>query len=62
MLIIKRRKGESFLIGDNIEVVVFELHKSHVKIAVRAPRDVLIVRSEVTTDHGEVEPAPSSED
>ena len=47
MLIIRRRANESFAIGDSIEVVVLEVEGSQVKLGIRAPREVSILRSEV---------------
>lgn len=47
MLVISRKKGESLLIGDNIEITVIKLDDGTVKLAIEAPRDVLILRSEL---------------
>ncbi|MEQ1946461.1 MAG: carbon storage regulator [Bryobacteraceae bacterium] len=47
MLVIRRRAGESVLIGENIEVHVLELSASYVKIGIDAPRDVAVVRREI---------------
>lgn len=47
MLVISRRKGQSIAIGDEIELVVTELHRSVVKIAIRAPRGTIVLRGEV---------------
>jgi len=46
MLIISRRPGESFFIGDNIEVVILEAG-SHVRVGINAPRDIEILRTEL---------------
>lgn len=46
MLIITRRPGESFFIGDEIEVLVLE-SGSQVRIGINAPRDLDIVRTEL---------------
>lgn len=51
MLILSRRKGQSILIGDDIEVIVTEVHRSSVKIAVRAPKHLTVMRSEIAADH-----------
>jgi len=42
----KRRAGESFTIGDEIEVEVLEVAGSRVKLGIVAPDSVLIVRKE----------------
>ncbi|MEQ1885693.1 MAG: carbon storage regulator [Bryobacteraceae bacterium] len=47
MLVIRRRAGESVLIGENIEVRVLELSSSYVKIGIDAPRDVAVLRREI---------------
>jgi carbon storage regulator len=52
MLILDRRKNESILIGDNIRIVVLGYHQSgsdqpSVKIGIEAPREIIIVRSEL---------------
>jgi carbon storage regulator len=47
MLVIRRRAGESFVIGDNVEVEILEIVGSQVKIGIRAPREVAVVRKEI---------------
>ena len=47
MLILSRRIGESFLIGDDIEVLITGVTGGQVKFGVQAPEDVPIVRSEL---------------
>ncbi|MBX9600798.1 MAG: carbon storage regulator [Bryobacteraceae bacterium] len=47
MLVIRRRAGESFLIGDNIEVEVLDVGTNYVKLGIRAPRTVAILRREM---------------
>lgn len=47
MLVISRRKGQSIAIGDDIELVVTELHRSSVKLGIRAPRGLAVLRGEV---------------
>ncbi len=46
MLVIRRKAGESLLIGPEIEVEVVELSPNRVKLGIRAPRQVLILRKE----------------
>lgn len=50
-LALGRRPGESILIGDDVEVAVVVIHKDKVEIAIRAPRRVKVLRSELA-DHG----------
>jgi len=47
VLVLTRKDGESILIGNDIEVVVGRIVRNKVRIAVRAPRDVLIIRKEI---------------
>ena len=47
MLIVSRKKSESILIGDDIEVVVTEIGADRVKIGIRAPKGVPILRREL---------------
>lgn len=46
MLVMKRRAGESFMIGDGIEIEVLEVTGSRVKLGIVAPESQLIVRKE----------------
>ncbi|MEO7653172.1 MAG: carbon storage regulator, partial [Bryobacteraceae bacterium] len=47
MLVIRRRAGERFLIGDNVEVEVLEVGATQVKLGIRAPREITVLRSEI---------------
>ena len=47
MLIIRRRVGESVFIGEDIEVEVLEVCGGQIKIGIEAPREILVLRSEV---------------
>lgn len=47
MLILQRKEGETLLIGDEIEVTVLSVEAGRVRLAVQAPRDVTILRSEL---------------
>lgn len=47
MLILRRRPGESLLIGDNIEIEVLETGAWGVKVGIRAPKAVSILRKEL---------------
>ena len=60
MLVIRRRAGESVLIGEGVEVEVLEIAGNQVKIGISAPRDVLILRREVrlTAEQNELAARP----
>lgn len=47
MLVITRKKGESLLIGDDIEIKITKIEDGSVKIAIDAPNDKIILRKEV---------------
>jgi carbon storage regulator len=47
MLVITRRKGESILLGDNIEITVVKLDDGSVKLAIDAPKNIVILRKEL---------------
>lgn len=47
MLILRRRAGESLLIGDDVEIEVLETGSWGVKVGIRAPREVSILRKEL---------------
>ena len=47
MLILARKKDESIIIDDNIEISIVEIKGDQVKIGIKAPRSVKIFRNEV---------------
>jgi carbon storage regulator len=47
MLILTRRPGESLLIGDDIEITLINVEGNQVKVGIRAPHDIAILRSEL---------------
>ena len=47
MLIITRKKGESLMIGDDIEIIISKIDDGSVKIGIKAPRDIEILRKEL---------------
>ena len=49
MLILQRRAGESLLIGDDIRITVTSVDGGKVRLAISAPEDVRILRSELVT-------------
>ena len=49
MLVITRNKeNDTILIGDNIQVVVSKTSNGEIKVAIEAPKDVSIVRKELS--------------
>lgn len=49
MLVITRKKDESIMIADNVEITVLDVSKDKVKIGINAPKEVKIYRSELKT-------------
>jgi len=47
MLVLTRKKNQSILIGDLIEVYVLDIEGDKVKIGINAPKNVPIVRREI---------------
>ena len=47
MLVLQRKKNQSIIINDNIEVSVLEIGTDWVKLAFNAPKDVPILRKEL---------------
>lgn len=47
MLVITRKKGESLMIGDDIEITISKIEDGSVKIGINAPKDVTILRKEL---------------
>jgi len=48
MLVLTRRLNESFYIGKDVKVTVVSIGGGQVKIGIEAPKEVSIVRSELT--------------
>jgi carbon storage regulator len=44
---IRRRCGETVLLGDDIEIQVLEISGNRVKLGVSAPRELLVLRKEL---------------
>jgi len=47
MLVIKRKVGESIVLGEDIEIIVSEVIGDKVKIAIDAPKEIKIIRREL---------------
>ena len=65
MLILRRRAGESLLIGDNIKLTVMDVYEGGVRLAIDAPKSISVLRSELVqavdanrdaAAHGEARP------
>ena len=47
MLVLTRKLNESINIGTDIEIFVVEIKDDHVKIGIKAPKDVPVHRAEI---------------
>ena len=47
MLVLSRKKNQSIVINDEIEVTIVEINADSVKIGINAPKNVIIHRKEV---------------
>lgn len=48
MLILRRKKNESLLIGENIRVTILECASDGVRLAIDAPKQISILREELS--------------
>jgi carbon storage regulator len=47
MLVLRRRAGESVLIGDDIEIELLAISHQGAKIGIRAPKETVVLRKEL---------------
>ena len=47
MLILRRKAGESLMIGDEVKLTVMDVYEGGVRLAIDAPRSITILRSEL---------------
>jgi carbon storage regulator len=47
MLVLTRKRNESIMIGDSVEVSIIEVKGDQVKLGIKAPRDIKVHRKEV---------------
>lgn len=47
MLVIARKIGQTIRIGDNIEVTISAIRGDQVRLAIQAPREIPILRTEI---------------
>jgi len=47
MLVLARREKESIVIGDRITVTVVEIRGNQVRLAIEAPKDIRVLRTEL---------------
>lgn len=47
MLVLARKRDQSIMIGDDVEIVVVDIHGDQVKLGINAPRHIAVHRREV---------------
>jgi len=47
MLVLSRQKGESIMLGDDVEVTIVDVRGDKVRIGINAPRDINVHRKEI---------------
>lgn len=47
MLVLTRKREQSIIIGEGIEIVVLEIRGEQVRLGIKAPRDVAVHRKEI---------------
>ncbi len=47
MLILKRRVGETIMVGDEVTVTVLGVNGNQIRIGIHAPREIAVHRKEV---------------
>lgn len=53
MLVLSRKAGETIWIGEDVEIVISEVKGEQVKIGIRAPRNIDVIRGELRQDISE---------
>ena len=53
MLILQRKQGQSFMIGQDITITVQEIGAGRVRLSIDAPRNVSVLREELVAARGE---------
>ena len=54
MLVLSRKPGESIKLGDQIEIIIVAVEGQRVRIGIKAPREVRIMRTEIDAQIGQV--------
>ncbi|MDL2252736.1 carbon storage regulator CsrA [Ruminococcaceae bacterium OttesenSCG-928-I18] len=48
MLILTRKAGQGFTIGEDVEITITEISGDKVRVGINAPKEIKILRSELT--------------
>jgi carbon storage regulator len=58
--VLTRRKNESIMLGDTVEVLILEISRHQVKLGIRAPRALPVYRKEIYIQIREANKAAAS--
>lgn len=47
MLVLARKKGQSIVISDDVEVFIVDIQKDIVRLGIKAPKNVTVFRKEI---------------
>jgi carbon storage regulator len=61
MLVLSRKPGEKVLIGDHISITIVRIGPNTVRLGIEAPKNMNIVREELTVELAEGDEIESSE-
>lgn len=53
MLVLSRKVGETVWLGDQVEIVITEIKGDQIKLGIKAPKSVAVVRGELRTEISE---------
>lgn len=59
MLVLSRKEAQRIRVGDSIVVTVVKIAGDKVRIGIKAPNDVLVLRDELEAWDSDVEDAPA---
>ena len=59
MLVLSRRKNETICLGESIEITVIRISGDRVRIGVRAPADLPVLRQELNPKNGTAKKNPN---
>lgn len=57
MLVLRRKQGQTILIGEDIKITVWSIERGRVKIGIEAPDGVKIIREELVQEVQHVQKA-----
>lgn len=48
MLVLTRRLGQSVMVGEDVRLTVISVHGKNIRLAIEAPKNVRVLRGELT--------------